>query len=104
MKTKLKFLLLFLSALSATAKITIIKGKIKGKLPEVLRYTAPVNGASGFDIYYSAKVDKLGNFEIKTDINEITFIDIHYNYFNAGNLVVVPGGVYNITITKTKES
>jgi len=94
------FFIACLSAFALQAKPITIKGKTNGKLPEVLRYSAPVNGVSGFDIYYSATVDAQGNFEIKTDINEISFIDIFYNYISAGNLAVTPGGRYNITLTE----
>lgn len=101
MKSKLTLLLLCcLSVFTTLAKDVVIKGKINGKLPEVLRYSAPVNGVLGFDFYYSATVDAQGNFEIKTDVNEISFIDVFYDYSNAGNLVVTPGGQYNITLTE----
>jgi thiol-disulfide isomerase/thioredoxin len=94
------FFILLLCAFALQAKPITIKGKINGKLPEVLRYSAPVNGVSGFDIYYSATVDAQGNFEIKTDVNEISFIDVFYNYIHAGNLVVTPGGQYNIILNE----
>nr|WP_322624140.1 TlpA disulfide reductase family protein [uncultured Flavobacterium sp.] len=99
MKT-IYFFLACLCALTIQAKPVTIKGKINGKLPEVLRYSAPVNGVLGFDIYYAATVDAQGNFEIKTDVNEISFIDVFYNYINAGNLVVTPGGQYSIILTE----
>lgn len=91
------FLLFF--TLTTLGKTIIIKGQINGKLPQTLYYTAPVNGASGFDLYYTTKVDAAGNFEIKADINEVSFIDIHYNYVTAGHIIAVPGGQYNIIIT-----
>jgi thiol-disulfide isomerase/thioredoxin len=100
MKSKLLLLSFFVTAFTAIAKPVIIKGKIIGKLPEKLLYTAPVNGASGFDLYYTTKVDAAGNFEIKADINEVSFIDIHYNYLTAGHIIAVPGGQYSVIITE----
>ena len=102
MKLKLLLLLFCITAFSVTAKPVIIKGKINGKLPQTLYYTAPVNGASGFDLYYTTKVDAAGNFEIKADINEVSFIDIFYNYLWAGNIVAAPGGQYTVTITENE--
>ncbi|KGO94225.1 redoxin family protein [Flavobacterium subsaxonicum] len=99
MKSKLLFLFLCITAF-ASAKTTVIKGHINGKVPDNLRYSAPVNGVSGFDIYYTAKVDVKGNFEILTDTDEITFIDVFYNYQWAGNIMAEPGGQYNLTITE----
>lgn len=93
-------LLCLLAAFSAWAKPIVIKGKINGKLPDALHYTAPVNGSLGFDFYYTAPVDAKGNFEIKADSDEITFIDLYYNYLSAGNILAAPGGQYNITITE----
>lgn len=100
MKSKLLLLLLCLT-FSASAKTTTIKGHINGKLPETLRYTAPVNGASGFDLYYAAKVDANGNFEIIADISEVSFIDVFYNYLWAGNIVAAPGGQYSLEINES---
>jgi thiol-disulfide isomerase/thioredoxin len=99
LKLLLVTLLSFLS-LATSAKETIIKGKINGKLPETLYYTAPVNGSSGFDFSHKAKPDAQGNFEIKVDVDAITFIDIYYNYQSAGSLVITPGNAYGITITE----
>jgi thiol-disulfide isomerase/thioredoxin len=102
MRSGLFFFIIFVTAFTAIAKPVTIKGKINGKLPETLRYTAPVNGASGFDIYYTAKVDAKGNFEIIADIDEVSFIDIFYNYLWAGNIVAAPGGQYTLTITENE--
>jgi len=102
MKLQLLFItLLSFFTLAINAKETIIKGKINGKLPETLYYTAPVNGSSGFDFSYKAKPDAQGNFEIKVDVDAITFIDIYYNYQPAGSIVITPGNAYGITITET---
>jgi len=102
MKLKLLLVILpFFLTLPTSAKETIIKGKINGKLPETLYYTAPVNGSSGFDFSYKAKPDAQGNFEIKVDVDAITFIDIYYNYLPAGSLVITPGNAYGITISET---
>ncbi len=99
MKTKISLLCLF-AALTAWAKPIVIKGKINGKLPDNLYYTAPVNGVLGFDFYYTASIDKTGNFEINTDIIDPTFIDLYYNYQPAGYIIVKPGGTYAVTITE----
>jgi thiol-disulfide isomerase/thioredoxin len=102
---KLKPLLviaLFFLALATSAKETIIKGKINGKLPKTLYYSAPVNGAMGFDRYYTANVDVQGDFEIKTNLFEISFIDIYYNYQPAGAIIATPGNTYNINITESE--
>ncbi|KOS07766.1 hypothetical protein AM493_18195 [Flavobacterium akiainvivens] len=99
MKIKILLLCLFVVC-AAWAKPIIIKGKINGKLPEALRYNAPVNGSSGFEFCYTAVVDANGNFEINTDISNVAFIDIYYNYQPAGYVVAVPGGQYNIDIIK----
>jgi len=101
MKSKL-LLLLFTLTTFASAKNITIKGHITGKLPETLRYSAPVNGASGFDIYYTAKVDAAGNFEINAAIDQVSFIDVFYNYLWAGNIVAAPGGRYSLEITENK--
>jgi len=101
---KLKLLLVTLLSflpLATFAKETIIKGKINGRLPETIYFTAPVNGSSGFDFSHKAKPDAQGNFEIKVDVDAITFIDIYYNYQSAGSLVITPGNAYGITITET---
>ncbi|MES2487812.1 MAG: TlpA disulfide reductase family protein [Bacteroidota bacterium] len=98
---KSKLLLLFLSIVTlATAKTATIKGHINGKLPETLYYTAPVNGAFGFAMCYTATVDAKGNFEIKTDTYGVTFIDVYYNYQPAGCIVILCGGAYSLTITE----
>ena len=103
MKIKFAYLLLCsFSVLTALAKDVIIKGKINGKLPETLYYTAPINGVLGFDLCYTAPVDAKGNFEIKADIDGVSFIDIFYNYQPAGYLVVTPGGKYDIIITEAQ--
>jgi thiol-disulfide isomerase/thioredoxin len=100
MKIKIPLLCLF-AAFSAWAKPIVIKGKINGKLPNALHYTAPVNGALGFDFYYTALVNFDGNFEINTNSDQITFIDIYYNYQAAGYIVATPGETYGIAITET---
>jgi len=100
LKPLLVIVLSFL-ALATSAKETIIKGKINGKLPETLYYTAPVNGALGFHLYYTAKVDAMGKFEIKADLAEISFIDIYYNYQPAGALIALPGVSYGVTINES---
>lgn len=103
MKLQLLFItLLSFFTLAINAKETIIKGKINGKLPETLYYTAPVNGSSGFDFSYKAKPDAQGNFEIKVNADAITFIDIYYNYLPAGSIVITPGNTYGITITEVE--
>lgn len=101
MKTKLLFILCCLPLFILYAKPITIKGHIEGALPENLYYTAPVNGSLEFDIYYTAPVDAKGNFEITTDSNEATFIDIYYNYKPAGCFIVQPGGQYGIIITES---
>ena len=98
---KVLLLLFCITAFSVTAKPVIIKGKIIGKLPETLYYTAPVNGSSGFDFSHKAKMDTNGNFEIKVDVDAVTFIDIYYKYQPAGSIVATPGNTYGITITET---
>ena len=100
MKSKLLLLLFCFTAFSTIAKPVIIKGKINGKHPKDLYYTAPVNGSLGFNLYYTAKVDAKGNFEIKADLTETTFIDIYYNYQPAGALIVAPGSSYSIVINE----
>lgn len=101
MKSKVLLLLLCITAF-ASAKTTTLKGKINGALPETLYYTAPVNGALGFNLYYTAKVDAQGNFEIKADLAETSFIDVYYNYQFAGALIAMPGASYSITITESE--
>ena len=100
--TLLVLLTLFTTFAKTHAKETIIKGKIEGKLPEAVYYSLPVNGSLGFDAGYSLKPDAEGNFTIKADLLEITFIDIYYNYQPAGFIIATPGGIYGITITENK--
>lgn len=100
MKTKISLLVLLL-CFSLHAKTITIKGHITGRLPETLSYTAPVNGSQGFIMYYTAIPDSKGNFEIKTDIAETTFIDLFYNFQTAGYIVATPGGQYSVEITET---
>ena len=97
---KLFLFLLLASGMASAATITI-KGKINGKLPETLRYTAPVNGASGFDYSYTAVPDAQGNFEIKVETDSITFIDVYYNYLPAGYIMARPGSSYSLTVTES---
>jgi len=94
-------LFLFLSTTAYTwAKTATIKGHINGKLPQTIRYTAPVEGYIGFEMNDTATVDAEGNFKIKIKTSEVTFVDLYYNFQPAGYLVVSPGGTYNIMISE----
>lgn len=100
MKSKLLFLLLLNFTVLTSAKTVTIKGKINGRLPETLYYTAPVNGTLGFDFYYTSVPDAKGNFEVTINLEQTCFIDFYYNYKPAGCIVVQPGGAYNLDITE----
>ena len=102
MKSKLLLLLCYLTAFTAIAKPVTIKGHINGTHPKDVYYTAPVNGALGFNLYYTARVDAKGDFEIKAELSDPTFIDIYYNYQPAGALIVAPGLTYNVTINEAE--
>lgn len=92
------FILFFTALVNLYAKETIINGKIEGKLPEEIRYTAPVNGSMGFDIYYTAKPDAKGNFTIKLDLTEIAVIDLYFDLKPTGAVIATPGDSYSIVI------
>lgn len=102
MKT-IYFFMAFLCVLTIQAKPVTIKGKINGKLPEVLRYSAPVNGTLPFYFNQTADVKPDGSFTITTDIDDVTFIDLFYNYHPAGSIVAQPGKQYTITITEKED-
>jgi len=98
MKLKLLPLLFCITAFSVTAKPVIIKGKINGKLPEILRYTAPVNGSQGFSFNNTTTPDTEGNFTIKIDVEALAIIDLFSNYTPSGSIIVTPGSIYNVII------
>lgn len=94
------FLLFFTTLVNLYAKETIINGRIEGKLPEEIRYTAPVNGGMGFDLYYTAKPDAKGNFTIKLDLTDITVIDLYFDYKPVGGVIATPGNSYAVVINR----
>lgn len=98
--TLYSFIILLTALVNVYAKETIINGKIEGKLPTEIRYTAPVNGSMGFDLYYSVKPDTQGNFTIKCDLTDITVIDLYFDYKPAGSVVATPGENYSIIINR----
>ncbi|MXN91016.1 redoxin family protein [Flavobacterium sp. Sd200] len=101
LKTIIYSFTIFLIALvNVYAKETIINGKVEGKLPTEIRYTAPVNGSMGFDMHYSVKPDVQGNFVIKCDLTDITVIDLYYDLKPAGSVIATPGESYSIIINR----
>lgn len=92
-----------LFAITLQAKPVVIKGKISGKLPDVVYYSAPVNNSSGFDIAYSTKPDANGNFTITCDINKVAFIDIYADFNFAASIIAEPGNQYGIAIIADKD-
>jgi len=82
------------------AKETVITGKIIGALPDAIRFSAPVNGNSGFDYYYTTKADANGSFTMTINLEDMTIIDIFYDYKPACSVIARPGEKYTLAITQ----
>ncbi len=103
MKNIYLLMLSLLCILSIQGKTTTINGKINGKLPETFYYTTPVNGTLPFYLNQTAEVKPDGSFTITANIDDVTFIDLFYNYQSAGSIVAQPGKQYRITITEKED-
>ncbi|MFB9080019.1 TlpA family protein disulfide reductase [Flavobacterium procerum] len=97
---------LFVLMLNAQSKKDIqIKGKITGKIPEIIEYTLPVNGIDYFGFTDSVQPDALGNFQINLKSDQACFIEILHNYKPFGVLIAEPGMNYTVFInTESKEN
>ncbi|MDD7886111.1 TlpA disulfide reductase family protein [Flavivirga sp. 57AJ16] len=79
-------------------KEIIITGKITGKIPDIIEYTAPINGISFFGFKDTTNTDSLGNFQIKLMIDEPCFIELSNDYKAYGTVIAEPGMEYDVLI------
>ena len=104
MKRLLIYVILILVSFTSCQKQkneVIVKGKFIGEIPEELIYSIPVNGIC-YDWFNSTtEIDSTGNFEFKIQTETPCFITLFLTG-NRGNLIVLPGESYNVTI-KSKE-
>lgn len=80
----------------------IIKGKFIGDIPEEVKYSIPINGICYGFFQASERVDSLGHFEIRLNVESPSFIQI-YTKANIGQLIVEPGENYLAKIEANKE-
>jgi len=82
----------------------IIKGEINGDIPEKIRYTLPINGVCDLAFSESVQPDPLGNFTIKLNIEEPSFVKIFVPQKAYGTLLVEKGMNYEVNFDlKQKE-
>lgn len=101
MKIAFFFLTILISLESASCQgirsDVIVKGKFIGDIPGEVKYSIPINGICYGFFQASEKVDSLGNFEIRLNVESPSFIQIYTNG-NTGQLIVEPGESYLATI------
>lgn len=97
------FALLFLISSCAGKKAgeVTIMGQIVGNIPEVLRYTEPVNGVAFEGFYEEVTLDSLGGLEIRLDVKKPALIN--FRYFDSPSLIVEPGKHYDIILNLSQD-
>ena len=80
-----------------------VKGKFIGDIPEEVKYSIPINGICNGFFQASERVDSLGNFEIRLNVENPSFIKI-FTYGNTGQLIVEPGENYLVTIESNERN
>lgn len=94
------FLLAILVGLNSCQKTkneVIVKGKFIGDIPEEVKYSIPINGICYGFFQASERVDSLGHFELRLNIERQSFIKI-FTKGNSCNLIIEPHKSYNVTI------
>jgi hypothetical protein len=101
MKLKNLFFFIFVGGLlglqSENSEVVII-GKIKGKVPEKLEYTNPVNGVCFFGFSRSVYPDSLGNFVVKVNIDHPSFLQFRLPGLPGKTMIIEPGDNYRLSI------
>jgi hypothetical protein len=97
------FALLFLISSCAGKKAgeVTIMGQIVGNIPEVLRYTEPVNGVAFEGFYEEVTLDSLGGFETRLELKGPALIN--FRYFDSPSLIVEPGKHYDIILNLSQD-
>jgi len=75
----------------------IVKGKFIGDLPKEVKYSIPINGICYGFFQATERVDSLGNFELRVNIESPSIIEI-FSKGNTYNLIVEPRENYKVTI------
>lgn len=107
MKITFFFLSILISLGSASCQTkksdVTVKGKFIGDIPEEVKYSIPINGICYGFFQASERVDSMGNFEFRFNIEDPSFIKI-FTYGNTGQLIVEPGETYLVTIESNKRN
>nr|WP_321412323.1 hypothetical protein [uncultured Carboxylicivirga sp.] len=105
----MRFLLIILSiciwtSCSEKKEYTLIKGTIKGEIPNEIFYTLPVEGICNRNFVETIKPDSFGNFSIKINNTKPLFLKIStkrrsHSYF----LIAEPSNYYEIELEISQE-
>lgn len=76
--------------------IIIINGKIKGKQPETIEFTTPINGKWFYGNKKSIEPDSIGEFKIEIDSKKPSFVTLYVMGKVNGILLTEPGKSYNV--------
>lgn len=85
---------------SQSGEVTI-KGQFVENIPEMLRYTVPVNGTVFEGFYEEVTLDSLGGFEIHLELERPALIS--FRYYDSPSLIVEPGKHYDIILNLNKD-
>lgn len=99
----LTILIFVFCGFNKTNEVNII-GKIYGKIPKEVLYSVPINGVSYGGFREAAKVDSMGNFQIKMYLEEPAIVNLIALGIFSKKLIVEPGDNFNIIIEIQKES
>lgn len=100
MKRILIYVILILTSLTScqnTKKEVIIKGKFVNDIPQEVKYSVPINGICYGFFQASEEVDSVGNFEIRLNIENPSFLQVITKGI-IGQMIVEPGEKYSVTI------
>ena len=93
----LSIIFIAISGCKKSGKI-IISGKIEGKIPDSIAYSAPVNGVAYSGFKENIKPDSNGNFQIDLDSKIAAFVILTFPGKSSKTIIIEPGERYNISI------
>ncbi|WP_066627895.1 hypothetical protein [Labilibacter marinus] len=98
------FSICILTSCSQQPKKSVLRGTIKGEIPNKIYYTTPINGVCNRQFTASLSPDSLGNFSIELKNTEPSLLKISTkargnNYF----LIVEPSNYYEIELTISQD-
>ena len=84
-------------SLNLRSEVTIT-GKITGKNPTKVEYSAPINGICYWGFNESVQSDSLGNFQIRIKADKPAFVSIMVSGKYLNKMVIEPGVKYKVAI------